>query len=115
LLSGDSIWHDDLGDGKSSRSERRKMRDREGCLEGLFKLFLLTAAFDWLEERFGFGRGCSCTGCGCGVIILIVFLILSWPVLPLLAQTGRASVWGTSFNCLYLGMRIARSDDFGRP
>jgi hypothetical protein len=38
---------------------------------------LLTAAFDWLEERFGFGRGCSCTGCGCGVIILIVFLILA--------------------------------------
>jgi hypothetical protein len=53
------------------------MRDRQGCLEGVLKLFLLTAAFDWLEERFGFGRGCSCTGCGCGVIILIVFLILA--------------------------------------
>jgi hypothetical protein len=53
------------------------MRERQGCLEGLLELFLLTAAFDWLEERFGFGRGCSCTGCGCGVIILIIFLILA--------------------------------------
>lgn len=53
------------------------MKDRQGCLEGFFKLFLLTAAFDWLEERFGFGRGCSCTGFGCGMIILIVFLILA--------------------------------------
>ena len=40
-------------------------------------MFLLTAAFDWLEERFGFGRGCSCTGCGCGIIILVVFLLLA--------------------------------------
>ena len=54
------------------------MRERQGCLEGLFKLFLLTAAFDWLEERFGFGRGCSCTGCGCGMIILIIFLVLAF-------------------------------------
>jgi len=53
------------------------MRDRQGCLEGFFKLFLLTAAFDWLEERFGFGRGCSCTGMGCGLIILVIFLILA--------------------------------------
>ncbi len=49
---------------------------RRGCLGGLFQVFLLTAAFDWLEERFGFGRGASCTGCGCGLIILIVFLVL---------------------------------------
>lgn len=52
------------------------MRERGGCLEGLLRLFLLTAAFDWLEGRFGFGRGCSCTGIGCGLIILFVFLIL---------------------------------------
>jgi hypothetical protein len=52
------------------------MRDRDGCLEGLLKLFLLTAAFDYLEDRFGFGRGCSCSGVGCGLIILCVFLIL---------------------------------------
>ena len=52
------------------------MRDRDGCLEGLLKLFLLTAAFDFLEDRFGFGRGCSCSGVGCGLIILFVFLIL---------------------------------------
>jgi hypothetical protein len=52
------------------------MRERGGCLEGLLRLFLLTAAFDWLENRFGFGRGCSCTGVGCGLIILIVFLAL---------------------------------------
>jgi hypothetical protein len=52
------------------------MRDRGGCLEGLFRLFLLTAAFDFLEDHFGFGRGCSCTGMGCGLIILLVFLAL---------------------------------------
>jgi hypothetical protein len=40
-------------------------------------MFMLTAAFDWLEDRFGFGRGCSCTGCGCGIIILIAFLVLA--------------------------------------
>ncbi len=53
------------------------MRGRQGCLEGLFKLFLLSAAFDWLEERFGLGRGPSCIGCGCGLIILIIFIILA--------------------------------------
>ncbi|MCC7353814.1 MAG: hypothetical protein IT330_08670 [Anaerolineae bacterium] len=52
------------------------MENRRGCLEGLLDLFLLTAAFDWLEKRFGFGRGCSCSGCGCGVMILIIFIIL---------------------------------------
>jgi hypothetical protein len=53
------------------------MRNRQGCLEGLLELFLLSAAFDWLEDRFGFGRGPSCAGCGCGIIILIVFIILA--------------------------------------
>ena len=52
------------------------MRNRGGCLGGLFRLFLLTAAFDYLEDHFGFGRGCSCSGIGCGLIILLVFLIL---------------------------------------
>ncbi len=52
------------------------MRRRGGCLEGLFRLFLLTAAFEYLEDRFGFGRGCSCSGVGCGLIILCVFLVL---------------------------------------
>jgi hypothetical protein len=31
------------------------MRDREGCLEGLFKLFLLTAAFDWWRNASASG------------------------------------------------------------
>jgi len=53
----------------------------QGCLEGLLELFLLTAAFDWLEKRFGFGRGCSCTGCGCGVILLILFVLLACGIL----------------------------------
>ena len=57
------------------------MRDNRGCLEGLFDMFLLTAAFDWLEDRFGFGRGVSCTGCGCGLIILIIFLLLACNIL----------------------------------
>jgi hypothetical protein len=52
------------------------MRERSGCLSGLLRLFFLTAAFDYLENRFGFGRGCSCSGIGCGLIILFVFLVL---------------------------------------
>jgi hypothetical protein len=51
------------------------MRDRQGCLQGLFELFLLNTVFDWLERRFGFGRGGSCTGIGCGLILLLLFLI----------------------------------------
>ena len=50
--------------------------DRQGCLEGFLELFLLAAAFDWLQSRFGFGRGCSCTGCGCGMLLAFIFLIL---------------------------------------
>ena len=53
------------------------MRDRDGCLEGVLKLVLLTAVFDWLENRFGFGRGFSCTGVGCGFIILVVFIVMA--------------------------------------
>lgn len=67
------------------------MRDRNGCLEGLLELFLLTAAFDWLEARFGFGRGCSCSGCGCGVILLVLFVILACNI-----------VAGTDWTRLYL-------------
>jgi len=47
------------------------MNNRNGCLSGLLKLLLLSWAFDWLQDNFGFGRGCS--GCGCGVILLIIF------------------------------------------
>jgi high-affinity Fe2+/Pb2+ permease len=57
------------------------MRERRGCLEGLLQMFLLTAAFDWLEKRFGFGRRKSCTGCGCGLVILIVFVVLALQIL----------------------------------
>ncbi len=49
--------------------------NRRGCLGGLLDLFLLSAAFDWLESRFGFGRGGSCTGIGCGLILLLLFLL----------------------------------------
>jgi hypothetical protein len=52
------------------------MRDRQGCLEGLLRLVLLTAAFDWLQERFGFGRGASCGGIGCGLLLLALFIAL---------------------------------------
>ena len=57
------------------------MRNRQGCLEGFLELFMLTAAFDWLEKRFGFGRGCSCSGCGCGLLILIIFIILACSII----------------------------------
>lgn len=53
------------------------MRERQGCLAGLLKLFLLDKLFDWLQARFGFGRGFSCTGIGCGLILLIVFIALA--------------------------------------
>jgi hypothetical protein len=46
-------------------------RDRPGCLEGLFRLFLLNTLFSWLQRTIGFGRGCG--GFGCGVILLLVF------------------------------------------
>jgi hypothetical protein len=49
---------------------------RQGCLEGLLKLLLLTAVFDWLEDNVGFGRG-GCSGCGCGVVLLLIFLALA--------------------------------------
>jgi hypothetical protein len=52
------------------------MENRRGCLEGLLDLFLISAATDWLQKRYGFGRGCSCTGCGCGVLISTIFIIL---------------------------------------
>jgi hypothetical protein len=56
------------------------VRGRDGCLEGVLKLLLLTALFDWLEDNFGFGRGCSCSGIGCGFLILIVFLFMACSV-----------------------------------
>jgi hypothetical protein len=52
------------------------MERRPGCLEGLFKLAILTAAFDWLQDRFGFGRKTSCFSLGCGVILLFLFVVL---------------------------------------
>ncbi len=57
------------------------MRNRQGCLEGLLEMFMLTAAFDWLEDRFGFGRGFSCSGCGCGLIILVIFVLLACSII----------------------------------
>ncbi|NLE75579.1 MAG: hypothetical protein GX605_02355 [Chloroflexi bacterium] len=57
------------------------MRERQGCLQGLLEMFLLTAAFDWLQERFGFGRGCSCTGIGCGIIMLVIFVFMACGIL----------------------------------
>jgi hypothetical protein len=56
------------------------MNERPGCLSGLLKLFLVDAAFDFFQKKFGFGRG-GCCGCGCGVILLIVSTILSCSIL----------------------------------
>ncbi len=53
------------------------MERRQGCLEGLFELFMLNTVFDWLQDNFGFGRGPSCCGCGCGCLMLIIFVILA--------------------------------------
>lgn len=49
---------------------------RDGCLEGLLKLFLLNVLFDWLQENVGFGRG-GCSGCGCGVILFMIFMMMA--------------------------------------
>jgi hypothetical protein len=54
---------------------------RGGCLEQIVELFLLTALFDWLQDRFGFGRGSSCTGCGCGLLLLFLFLFLACSII----------------------------------
>ncbi len=52
-----------------------------GCLGQIVELFLLTAVFDWLQDRFGFGRGTSCSGCGCGCLLLAVFLVLACSII----------------------------------
>lgn len=57
------------------------MDRRPGCLVGLFKLAILDAVFDWLQDRFGFGRGLSCSGMGCGVILLILFIMFACSIM----------------------------------
>lgn len=52
------------------------MNDRRGCLAGLFQLFLLDKAYDWLQQKIGFGRG-GCIGFGCGFILLILLILLA--------------------------------------
>lgn len=69
------------------------MEDRDGCLEGLFKLFMLTAATDWLQKRFGFGRGCSCTGLGCGVVILVLFVVFACSIVTGTDWTRLQMAW----------------------
>lgn len=51
------------------------MDDRPGCLGGLFRLTLITAAYNWLQRQFGFRRG-GCAGAGCGLILLFIFIVL---------------------------------------
>ena len=48
--------------------------NRQGCLAGLFEMFLLKSVLDWLQNRFGFGKGCSCTGLIFGIIFLCIAL-----------------------------------------
>jgi apolipoprotein N-acyltransferase len=52
------------------------MDRRPGCLGGILRLAVITAVFDWLQDRFGFGRGFSCAGFGCGMILLFLFIVL---------------------------------------
>ncbi len=52
------------------------MDDRPGCLGGLLRLTIITAAYNWLQKNLGFGRGASCSGIGCGVILLLIFIVL---------------------------------------
>lgn len=64
--------------------------NRQGILQALAEMLFLTAAFNWLERRFGFGKGCSCIGFIVGVIILCVALFLLCNILT-----------GTNFGKLY--------------
>ena len=52
------------------------MERRQGCLAGLFELFLLGTVYDRLQRNVGFGRGCSCSGCGCGCLLFIVAVVV---------------------------------------
>ncbi len=51
-------------------------RERQGCLQGLFQLFMLTQIFEWLQGRFGTRSSNPC-GCGCGCVFLVIFLCLA--------------------------------------
>lgn len=53
------------------------MKKKQGCLEGLLEMTMLSVVFDWLQDHFGFGRGVSCTGCGCGLLLLIIFILMA--------------------------------------
>ncbi|MEW5717016.1 MAG: hypothetical protein AB1817_00155 [Chloroflexota bacterium] len=66
------------------------MRDRQGCLAGLFELFLLNTVFDWLQRNFGFGKGCSCSGIGCGIIFFCIFLFF---LCQIVTGTNWLKVW----------------------
>jgi len=57
------------------------MDRRQGCLAGLFELFLLERLFGWFQKRFGFGRGCSCSGLGCGVLLLFGFIVFACSII----------------------------------
>ncbi len=50
--------------------------DRQGCLSGLLKLFLVKKGYDWSQRTFGFGNGCFGVGCGCLLMIIFVFVVL---------------------------------------
>jgi hypothetical protein len=69
------------------------MEDRDGCLEGLFKLLMLTAVTDYLQRRFGFGRGCSCTGIGCGMVLLVCFVVFACSILTGTDWTRLQIAW----------------------
>jgi hypothetical protein len=48
----------------------------QGCLAGLFELFMLDRLYKWLQKTFGFQKN-SCLGCGCGTIFLIAAIIIA--------------------------------------
>ena len=61
--------------------ETMERRQGQGCLAGLFELFMLNAVFDWLQDNLGFGRKSSCAGCGCGLLLLILFVFLACSII----------------------------------
>jgi hypothetical protein len=57
------------------KERETRMDDRPGCLGGLLRIGIISAAYTWLQKNLGFGRG-GCGGVGCGVILILLLIVL---------------------------------------
>ena len=49
--------------------------EKPGCLGGILELFLLSKAYQWLQEKFGAKKG-GCCGCVIGLVLFVIFAML---------------------------------------